>query len=354
MPIEAISGEITSQQLNNNFSQLDSDKIGKEWMYFLNPTDFGASAVNSKTGNKAAIQAAIAEVDRQGGGLVVIPPYVEYGYSRNVPSTFPDLKSVLNNVIVMDMSTGDNANGRNGMQLKYFTKTDGIETDGQHDGNTFFWRGDWHPAFLIMNDRDDASATNYRASVIFGTRGVTKWRIGQGTKTRGEGGTPIDAPQEELEHFLISGNDIDGGSGLTTMLVILKTNGWFGFNTGNPLADFHFRGRGDNDPKHTMLIESPGGSAYLELKSSGVSRQLACTTAGDLVVLNKAGNASVATIYDEGTAKFNKGVGGGTCTSSTRPSLTPQQAGTHIFDTTIGKPIWWNGSSWRDAIGNAV
>ena len=25
-----------------------------------------------------------------------------------------------------------------------------------------------------------------------------------------------------------------------------------------------------------------------------------------------------------------------------------------FFDTTLGKPIWWDGSAWRDATGTSV
>jgi len=28
--------------------------------------------------------------------------------------------------------------------------------------------------------------------------------------------------------------------------------------------------------------------------------------------------------------------------------------GVMFYDTTLGKPIWWNGSAWRDAAGAAV
>lgn len=39
-------------------------------------------------------------------------------------------------------------------------------------------------------------------------------------------------------------------------------------------------------------------------------------------------------------------------TSAQRPSdPEPHQ---QYFDTELGKPIWWNGSSWVDAMGNNV
>jgi len=40
--------------------------------------------------------------------------------------------------------------------------------------------------------------------------------------------------------------------------------------------------------------------------------------------------------------------------ASTGSRPTAGLVGAHYFDTTLGKPIWWNGSSWRDATGAAV
>lgn len=39
-------------------------------------------------------------------------------------------------------------------------------------------------------------------------------------------------------------------------------------------------------------------------------------------------------------------------TSANRP--TSSIVGQFYYDTTIGKPIWWNGSTFKDAAGNTV
>lgn len=39
-------------------------------------------------------------------------------------------------------------------------------------------------------------------------------------------------------------------------------------------------------------------------------------------------------------------------TTELRPTVSV--VGTQIFDTTIGKPIWWNGTAWVDAAGTTV
>ena len=53
-----------------------------------------------------------------------------------------------------------------------------------------------------------------------------------------------------------------------------------------------------------------------------------------------------------GQAYHHRGVSGGSWTTATRP--VPSQAGTMIWDSTISKPIWWNGAAWEDATGAAV
>lgn len=39
-------------------------------------------------------------------------------------------------------------------------------------------------------------------------------------------------------------------------------------------------------------------------------------------------------------------------TTALRP--TTSILGEHYFDTTVGKPVWWTGSSYKDAAGNVV
>ena len=40
-------------------------------------------------------------------------------------------------------------------------------------------------------------------------------------------------------------------------------------------------------------------------------------------------------------------------TTANRPA-TDLQIGQQYFDTTIGRPIWWNGSNWINAAGTVV
>lgn len=39
-------------------------------------------------------------------------------------------------------------------------------------------------------------------------------------------------------------------------------------------------------------------------------------------------------------------------TTASRPTTTV--VGYFYFDTTLGKPIWWSGSAWKDSTGTTV
>ncbi len=41
-------------------------------------------------------------------------------------------------------------------------------------------------------------------------------------------------------------------------------------------------------------------------------------------------------------------------TTANRPSASIVGAGARYYDTTLGKPIWSNGSVWKDAAGTTV
>ena len=40
--------------------------------------------------------------------------------------------------------------------------------------------------------------------------------------------------------------------------------------------------------------------------------------------------------------------------TSNRPSASDINTGYMYFDTSKGKPIWWNGVAWVDAMGNGI
>jgi hypothetical protein len=41
-------------------------------------------------------------------------------------------------------------------------------------------------------------------------------------------------------------------------------------------------------------------------------------------------------------------------TTGTRPTASSQGVGAMLYDSTLGKPIWSNGTVWKDAAGTTV
>lgn len=40
--------------------------------------------------------------------------------------------------------------------------------------------------------------------------------------------------------------------------------------------------------------------------------------------------------------------------TTNRPVLSANNPGAMYFDTTLGKPVWWNGTAWVDATGTSA
>lgn len=101
----------------------------------------------------------------------------------------------------------------------------------------------------------------------------------------------------------------------------------------------------DSDPsaiKRYIITESNGSgteASYEEIDASEVNAILLNPQGGTYRIIDSDGNAIY--IVDK-------------CTSTGRPELTAGEAGVTYFDTDLGKPIWWNGSAWVDAMGNDV
>jgi hypothetical protein len=321
------------------------EELGSGDGYSVSIAKYGGDPANSFELNKAALQEAIADVDSKGGGIVVVPPNMSYGYDRQSTSTHPDMTGTNNNVLVMDFSeswSSATEGTRDGMQLRYFYQTQGDEKDGKHDGNGHWIRGKWHPYLSISHD--DPTADNRRASIMFNNDGMATWLIGQGTTT----GTTLT--DDEKSNFKISGV-LDGGTGLSTVMSILKTNGFWGFNVQSPVYDYHFmatRGAGTSINGNYMFDSDKGGDTNLLIGTSLKMRiiRLKNDSAGDMHITNNTGASNVVTFTNDGEVIGKGGVNGGTV----RP--TNPTAGCHYFDLTLNMPLWYRSAGqWFDANG---
>lgn len=368
----------------------------------LSCTMFGASPSSSKDLNLNSIKETIKQLDNVGGGELLIPQEINYGYERNTPSTWV-YTTVSNNIIVKDESKGNTYNlpSRDGSQIRNFFMTEGNPMDGNHDGGGFMVRANWHPYMMLSNDRDPVEANNRRATYFVGNNGKICWGIGQGSNTIEPDGTDRD---DALSNFKIVGNGIAGGNGLTNMMVINKTNAFFGFNLSTPVQDYHFNFRNvegrDNANVHfdaslrsgTLEILLTAGEAKKRIGVSPITNNLyfasdnsivtSITRNGDILLKGDLGlftgegdpngvfSCGIGALYQNRTArangkglyvctdapnkKFNLVSGVDSCTSTSRPSTTELPVGFPTFDTTLGKPIWWTGNKWVDATGAQI
>lgn len=76
-----------------------------------------------------------------------------------------------------------------------------------------------------------------------------------------------------------------------------------------------------------------------------------------MVIANRF--VSPLTYTDNGTGTFilhqeSGSVGAAHYPTASRPVIPTSIIGAMIFDSTLGKPIWWNGTVWKDAAGTAV
>lgn len=269
---------------------------------------YGAAPMRSQYHNRAALQAAIADVDSRGRGVVVVPPEIDYGYKRGIPSTYPDFSSARHDILIHDYSINtryDSCNG-DGMQYRIITKTHN-ETAGKNDGNTQWLNGNWHPAFMLMHEGENTN--NRRATYFTGIKGEVAWGVGQGINTAGvSSGVSKGASDDELAHFKIIGNKVAGGRGLETMLAINKTNGYWGFGgMANPDKEFHFKTK--RGCKGEVKFESHTDNLEISLSTPNKMRKWTIRDDnGSLNITDLNGTSNVVTFTDSGEVIAKDGI----------------------------------------------
>lgn len=340
---------------NGNIAKLFTDSL-------IDLLKYGASENISTGDNKNRLQSAISKLDGL-AGTILIDASIDYGYTRAVNSTWPNFDTLSSSpdtrIVIEDYSYGlpsetPTPPSRSGCQYRrwYFT---GNQEDGQHNGNFEYVKAGWHPGYYISNDgdRDKMNAgagINRRASVFFATNGDANWRIGQGNNTG-------DLTEDELTAFLIAANGLGdiGVPGLTSMMTILKTNGYFGFNTSLPGTPFDFVVRDQQTP--AIRFKSPdslGNFRFILERIGGKTVELQVRDSSFNIIID---GMTVSQISAEGVFKSIKGVGGSAFTTAGRPTGSDIEAGTMIFDTDLGIPIWkptTGTASWVDATGVVV
>lgn len=113
----------------------------------------------------------------------------------------------------------------------------------------------------------------------------------------------------------------------------------------------------DTSPR--LQIDSNTGRLYVGPGSSAATAYIDAGT-GTAVKVNGDIVSNADNTYDVGAtgsnrfryARLGTGVQVGTFTTAGRPSAATAGAGCMIFDTTLGRPVWSNGTSWVDPVAS--
>jgi hypothetical protein len=331
----------------------------------------GASAALTKAANRQILIDGLQALDvtTVRVGELIIPPGADHGRVITDPSTFPhrlaeDL-DLPHDVIIYDWSPGatyEGTSGRDGAQVFVSLYTRQTVPFGQHDGNGVRQSADWHPYYMMDNSRAYAApgdpsrsaGDNHRASYFTALQGEAIWQIFQGL---GEG---ADLTNEELLSFGILSYPSSFGGGNWYPLVCSYKNGnqGFGIGTSQPTASFYFLQPSAGFDE--MIVEGRESETSITLRNNTGGL---VNPADDVKLRNISGDFGLF-IEGQGNAitvnKLNRVVGFATYVVIPSRATTERAdpaglgVGAMMFDTTLGKPIWSNGTNWVDAAGALV
>lgn len=283
-------------------------KVGDRLRETFSIEDYGGAVANSDATNKAALQASITAANAAGGGHIIVPMGISYGYKVADKTTWPSFAGVTVPLVVEDRSTGKSYAGYptayDGSQSREFMFTPQTTSPGQHDGNTWWLRGAWAPNLCISNDADLSGARtaydNRRAVLSFFVNGQATWSLQQGSVDSST------ATEEELTNFQLQffpRGGIDTLTSAWTPLVIeRKTGNWsFGGATNTPPASYHFKSA-SNGGLAVAMLESLTTTCELTLRTSAGSGQ-------DVKIRNVAGvlSLNIAAVGDVFSASMTTG-----------------------------------------------
>lgn len=290
-----------------------------------NIEDFGASRTADAADNRAALQAAIAAKDAEGGGTVVVPSGVDYGYVGNDKTTYPDLSGLTNDVTVEDGGIGDadGAGNKAGAQLRIFFGTAQTTPFGMHDGNGHIVAGDWHPYCALNNTATIAAVghpsrlatDNRRLSYLFENDGRVTWRIGQGA-LYGAGYSNEELSNFCIQHFQTTGDTLADYS----PLIIARDTGNWAVNTDTNASQYGFHLKSKTAGYSQACYESLNTACEVVLRTRNPD-----DSSDDVSLRNEDGNLSLRIV----------GVGDALTVSKDDRSVTVQQAlvRTRVFVT---------------------
>lgn len=163
----------------------------------------------------------------------------------------------------------------------------------------------------------------------------------RGNKIRGTTTTPLTVGF--VNHVIVDGNEIDGGAQAVSFTPVKTLH-----VTNNKIRNLTYS-------QYSMLV-----NGTVTTKPIVAMNTLESNTINGIRMIidgvcfgNNASiiSAAVSTdLFNVGSSPVNQARSGST---ANRPS-TFLYVGFPYWDTTLGKPIWWNGTVWKDATGSTV
>ena len=110
---------------------------------------------------------------------------------------------------------------------------------------------------------------------------------------------------------------------------------------------------GNSTTSNVFITQGSNACYVLTRRDSGNWAWLFIDLGGQLVLNNQAtGHYSLIIRDSDDSAIFATTMATGSGATGARPA--PVDVGAQWYDTTLHKPIWWDGSAWRDASGAVV
>lgn len=128
--IQEVKDDVNAQPLNGSVTDAKVAVNSKLFSRITNDfhvTDpaFGASASRTEAQNKVSLQLAITAANAAGGGTVIVPNLINYGFEKTNLNTYPDFTGCTSPILVRDCGVGSTypLPANDGMQIREFSFT---------------------------------------------------------------------------------------------------------------------------------------------------------------------------------------------------------------------------------------
>lgn len=353
-------GSLTKSKLNGTLKALLSVATNVEYL-----------GVSSEDAPNVALQKINDIIENSDYNLMVIPPSIDYGYKCGI--TRPNTSLAQHRLIIFDFSRDeshgtDEADGYQAMNMRIWMRTAPNENGGQHNGDGIQINAATHPHIVLSANQQGDEWISKRASLFFASNDIIGWQLGQGiysddedfqiTRLNGNNAEVVFSVQKATGQICIGGHTFGFPISILKEPVIIRNDGRYVVvkDSATASAKFMLEKQGYVYGERTYFNGTKvresiyDGGQVDKFYRNGQELQVGFHTSKGFTVSDVGANTELFTLAKTGFFKY--GVSGNYYKTANRPTVT--ELGTMIYDQTIGKPIWWNGTGWIDAMGNSV